>query len=61
MSDSIFEWAAFFVPVMCCAVVFGVVLGWLSAHGTIATECRKLGGFYVGDSTFKCIEEKRDE
>ena len=28
--------------------------GWAYAHQTIATECRRLGGFFVGEVTFKC-------
>ncbi|MDH2233092.1 hypothetical protein N5K37_24595 [Delftia tsuruhatensis] len=38
-----------------CAI--GVVfycIGWVCGHQTIATECKRLGGFYVGDATFKC-------
>jgi hypothetical protein len=26
-------------------------LGWVVAHNTIATECKQLGGFYVGKTT----------
>lgn len=29
-------------------------IGWVFGHQTIATECKRLGGFYVGDATFKC-------
>lgn len=35
----------------------GYCVGWLYAHSVIATECRKLGKFYVGNSTFVCSEE----
>ena len=28
--------------------------GWVYAHATIATECKRLGGFFVGPVTFKC-------
>lgn len=34
----------------------GWMLGWHHAHLTVADECRKLGGFYVGRSVFKCVE-----
>ncbi len=37
-------------------LLIGLFLGWVNAHSTIATECRRLGGFYVDRSTFKCIE-----
>jgi len=30
------------------------VAGWGFAHSTIAIECKKLGGFYVGDTVFQC-------
>ena len=29
-------------------------VGWAYAHQAIATECKRLGGFFVGDTTFKC-------
>ena len=31
-------------------------IGYVSAHYTIASECKKLGGFFVGKETFKCIK-----
>ena len=36
----------------------GFFFGWLYAHSVIATECRKLGRFYVGKSVFNCTEAK---
>jgi hypothetical protein len=44
----------FFVFV-CTAFVF-YNFGWVLAHKAVATECRRLGGFYVDDKTFKCVE-----
>jgi uncharacterized membrane protein YccF (DUF307 family) len=38
------------------ALLVGWWLGWAHAHSTVAKECRRLGGFYVNGSTFKCIE-----
>ncbi len=32
--------------------------GWTRAHSVVAEECRRLGSFYVGKCTFKCIEIK---
>ncbi|WP_281212019.1 hypothetical protein [Pseudomonas fulva] len=29
-------------------------IGWVHAHHTVATECERLGGFYVGRETFRC-------
>jgi hypothetical protein len=34
--------------------LFGLVMGWVIAHSTVATECTRLGAFYVGSSTYKC-------
>ena len=28
--------------------------GWVYAHQAIATECKRLGGFFVGPVTFQC-------
>lgn len=28
--------------------------GWCHAHHTVATECRRLGKFYVGSTIFEC-------
>lgn len=30
--------------------------GWVDAHKEVATECKKLGSFYVGREVFKCTE-----
>jgi hypothetical protein len=38
--------------------LLGLFLGWTLAHATVARECRRVGGFYVGKATFKCIEVK---
>ena len=37
-------------------IIIGWLLGWLVAHSVIATECRRLGGFYVGTKTYRCVE-----
>ena len=34
----------------------GGLIGWLHAHTVIARECERLGGFYVGDRKFRCLE-----
>lgn len=36
------------------SLIFGVAIGWLVAHGVIATECEKLTSFYVGNQVFIC-------
>lgn len=33
-------------------------LGWIFAHTTVATECERLGAFYVGQKVFECKEKK---
>jgi hypothetical protein len=33
----------------------GHVDGWSSAHTTVASECHRLGSFYVGKEVFKCV------
>ena len=30
------------------------LLGWINAHEAVAKKCDRLGGFYVGKTTFKC-------
>ena len=32
----------------------GWVIGWAHAHYTVAGECEKLGGFFVGKKIYKC-------
>lgn len=46
---------------ICLAVYLGYKFGWIAAHSMIAEECRRNGGFFVGKSTFKCTEVKRDD
>lgn len=35
-------------------LIFGFLLGLAFAHSTVATECGKLGSFYVGEKTYEC-------
>lgn len=37
--------------------------GWIHAHKTVATECRRLGKFYVGTTTYECtaITERKPQ
>lgn len=39
----------------------GWLIGWCHAHQTVAKECRTLGGFFVGKTTFKCSAEEPRE
>lgn len=34
--------------------VITFIMGWITAHSTIARECTKLGAFYVGDKVYEC-------
>jgi hypothetical protein len=39
-------------------VVAMCFIGWVLAHDTVATECKKLGVFYVGSTVYECKEKK---
>jgi hypothetical protein len=44
--------------------VFGLIcfgMGWAKAHKTVATECKKLGKFYVGNEIFHCVKIEQKE
>ena len=34
---------------------------WVLAHHTVATECERLGAFYVNEKTFTCQLKSRDK
>lgn len=40
-------------------LLVGGMVGWFLCHGyvhlMIATECERLGGFFVGEKVFKCV------
>mgnify|MGYP000591313298 CR=1 FL=1 len=38
--------------------IASATFGWEAAHSTVATECGRLGAFYVGSKTFECKEKK---
>jgi len=38
-------------------LTLGGILGWAGAHATVATECDRLGGFYVGGKTYVCAQK----
>lgn len=48
-----------YLGVIVICLLVGYILGYHHAHGVVATECRKLGKFYVGDSVFVCVEEQK--
>lgn len=39
-------------------LMIGLAVGWAFAHATVASECRRLGKFYVGDTVFECTAKK---
>ena len=41
-----------FIAATVCAIALFV--GWVGAHKTVATECEKLGSFYVGSNVYEC-------
>ena len=44
-----------FSTAMCILIVcVFYIFGWASAHNTVATECEKLGAFYVGKTVYEC-------
>jgi hypothetical protein len=48
--NSVFDYIGLaFFSLLC-----GICLGWLIAHDTVAMECNRLGGFYVGKTDFEC-------
>lgn len=43
---------------MLLGVIVGVWIGWRGAHITVVSECERLGGFFVDQRVFKCVEVK---
>lgn len=45
--------------------LLGFIIAWMLCHRythiMIAEECRRLGGFFVGGSTFKCVAIENKE
>ena len=37
-------------------VIVGYGYGWNSAHVTVATECERLGSFFMGKKVFRCVK-----
>lgn len=44
------------VVVAIVSFLIGMARGWVIAHWTVAEECKRLGGFFVGKEVFKCVE-----
>lgn len=50
----------------CVLIVLAYYFGWVHAHLTVAQECERLGGFFVGNTTYHCqpdhkVNESGDE
>ena len=43
------------------AMILVCVVTWKHAHDTVATECERLGAFYVNEKTFTCQLKSRDK
>lgn len=41
--------------------LFWYFIGYQKAHHEVATECERLGGFYVGEKTYTCTVAKKEE
>lgn len=37
------------------AIIVAYCLGYTIAHHTVAMECERLGGFFVGKKVYKCV------
>jgi hypothetical protein len=53
MDDSLL---GFLLAALILSFCFGA--GSVKAHREVATECERLGAFYVGDKTYKCELKK---
>jgi len=40
------------LPLLCLIALSCFI--WVAAHSTVATECEKLGAFYVGQKVYEC-------
>jgi multisubunit Na+/H+ antiporter MnhC subunit len=49
---SFFIWLTLVTALIITTIVIGVT--WSVSTSTIATNCEKLGGFYVNNKTYKC-------
>lgn len=53
------DWLSFSLSVVC--FVSWSIYMWAWAHGTVATECEKLGAFYVGNKVYECKVKGREQ
>ncbi|WP_313082616.1 hypothetical protein [Pulveribacter sp.] len=51
---STLAYISFAALVTCSIFLLGALCGWVYAHGVIAAECERLGGFYVGTNIYEC-------
>lgn len=42
-------------------LICSCVVTWEWAHHTVATECERLGAFYVNEKTFTCQLKSKDK
>lgn len=45
---------AFETWVLMGSIILSAIGGWVYAHETVATECDKLGSFYVAAKVYQC-------
>lgn len=36
------------------SLILGGMMGYAIGHTTVATECKRLGAFYVGETIYEC-------
>lgn len=47
------------LPMALIVIAVATCVGWLFAHETVATECKRLGSFYVGSTVYECKEKTK--
>lgn len=48
------------VLVFVIGLFVGFFKGWVMAHHTIAVECERLGGLFVGKDVYTCVKIKEE-
>ena len=51
---------SYFLIKILFVLLIGMFIGYVYAHVKIGTECKRIGGFYVGKTVFKCVDIKKE-
>jgi hypothetical protein len=46
------------IPLIIITAIIFYKIGWIAGHHTVKTDCERIGMFYVGSKSFKCVEIK---